>query len=236
MKKIGILTICLGKYDIFFDGLYNSFKNFFLPNHEKIFYVFNDSAIPEKYDVRSIQYQKMGWPFDSLKRFEMFLTIKDELLDNDFLFFLNANMLCNNYVYDEILPAIDNDFLVGVNHPGFYNQTNLKFPYERNPKSKFYIKEGEGKTYFQGCFNGGKSENFIGLSEILSEKINEDLTNNIMPIWHDESALNWFFNNKKPLILDPSYSYPENWNLPFDKKIIQIDKNKWGGHNFLRTK
>jgi hypothetical protein len=64
--------------------------------------------------------------------------------------------------------------------------------------------------------------------------INNDLKNNIMPIWHDESALNWYFLNKTPLLVDCSYAYPESWEIPFKKKIIQRDKNKYGGYEYLR--
>jgi hypothetical protein len=233
--KIGVLTICLGKYNIFFDGLYNSFKKNFLPNHNKTFYVFNDSNIETNKDTISVPFKKMGWPYDTLNRFDMFLSIKEELLENDFLFFLNANMSCINLVGDEIIPKKENDFLVGVNHPGFYNKSNDYFPYERNKKSEFFIGQSIGSTYFQGCFNGGKSDEFIKMSEVLSSKIKIDLNNNIMPIWHDESALNWFFLNKKPLTLSPSYAYPETWDLPFDRMVLQLDKKRFGGHNFLRN-
>jgi hypothetical protein len=55
-----------------------------------------------------------------------------------------------------------------------------------------------------------------------------------MPIWHDESALNWYYLDKSPLLVDSSYAYPEGWSIPFNKKIIQRNKNNYGGYDYLR--
>jgi hypothetical protein len=73
------------------------------------------------------------------------------------------------------------------------------------------------------------------MSKILETKIDIDLNNNIIPIWHDESALNWFFKDNKIHSLSPSYAYPESSIMPFQKKIVQLDKYKYGGHMYLRN-
>lgn len=41
--KIGILYICTGKYEKFFDEFFSSFEEKFLTNHEKYYFVFTDS-------------------------------------------------------------------------------------------------------------------------------------------------------------------------------------------------
>ena len=161
-------------------------------------------------------------------------SLENNKICEDFLFFLNANMIVNNKVSEEILPGQENNFLMGVNHPGFYNKPRELFTYERQPRSAFQIPTDRGRYYFQGCFNGGRSAEFLKMSMILDCLIDLDLSNGIMPIWHDESALNWYYLNRNPLVVNPSYAYPEGWNLPFDAKIIQRDKNKFGGYNFLR--
>jgi hypothetical protein len=74
------------------------------------------------------------------------------------------------------------------------------------------------------------------MSNILNEKINEDIRNNITPIYHDESALNWYFLDKNPLVMDCGYAYPSNIDVPFEKKIIQRNKMDYGGYEFLREK
>jgi hypothetical protein len=234
--KIGVLLICVGKYDIFFDELYETCENLFLNGHDKTYYVFTDSEkIIEKHNVIKIKQNNLGWPYNTLKRFEMFNSISDKLITEDYLYFFNANMKINMVVGDEIIPKEEHNFLMGVNHPAFYNADKSNFTYERRPESRFYIGHQEGITYFQGCFNGGRSIEFLEMSRILDDMINIDLKNDIMPIWHDESALNWYYKDRTPLVLNSGYSYPEGWSLPFEQKILQKNKHNYGGHDYLRN-
>jgi len=232
--EISILTICTGKYTIFFENFYKSCENFFLKDVKKTYYVFTDGDLPEINNVIKINQKKLGWPYDTMMRFKMFNSISD-LNNSDYTFFFNINMLFVDYIGSEVLPTEENDYLVGVNHPGYFDKPNYLFPYERNPKSSFYIPYQFGKFYYQGCFNGGRTIDFMNMSKILEEKIDIDLSNNIIPIWHDESALNWFYEKKNPLLMSSSYAYPESWNLNMDRKIVQIDKSKLGGHEYLRN-
>jgi hypothetical protein len=232
--SIGILIVCTGKYDIFFKDLYESSEKYFLKNHKKTYYVFTDGNIVENENIKIFHQKSLGWPYNTLKRFEMFNKISDELIKEDYLFFLNANMLFTDYVNDEVLPKEGNNFLMGVNHPGFFNTVKENFSYERRPESVFYIPLNKGEYYYQGCFNGGSSKQFLKMSKILDDMINIDLSNGIIPIWHDESALNWYYLDKSPLLVDSSYAYPEGWSIPFDKKIIQRNKTNYGGYDYLR--
>jgi hypothetical protein len=165
----------------------------------------------------------------------MFNSIASELSDMDYLFFFNVNMKIIESIEDDIIPGIENDYLMGVNHPGYYQTKNeFDLPYERRYESSFFVPYGSGKIYYQGCFNGGRSSDFLKMSKSLEDLISRDLSNGITPIWHDESALNWYYLSRNPLTLSPSYAYPESWGANIDKKIIQIDKNKFGGHMELR--
>ena len=235
MENINILMICTGKYSIFFEKFYNSCEQFFLKNYKKTYYVFTDNEILENENVIKIHQSKLGWPNDTMMRFKMFNKIWDKVNPNEYVFFFNANMLFLKEVNEEVIPKEEDDYLMGVTHPGYYSTTNNLFPYERNEKSKLFIPFNKGKKYYQGCFNGGRVKEFSDMSSILEQKIDEDVKNNHIPLWHDESALNWFYTDKNPLSLLPSYAYPESFNIPFDKMIIQLDKNKLGGHNYLRN-
>lgn len=230
--KIAIFTMSLGKYDIFFEDFYESINKFFLPSHEKTFYVFSDKELPKKENLRLYHQEKMGWPYDTMMRFHLINKIKDDLLQNDFLFFFNINMKALREIGDEVLPDEKNDFLMGCMHPIHYNWPLDRFPYERNPNSTCYIPYGKGKMYYQGCFNGGKVENFLNMSEVLEKNIDKDISNGIIPIWHDESMLNWFYCDKNPLTLNFGYICPEG--MLQNPIMIQRDKGKLGGHNFLR--
>ena len=57
----------------------------------------------------------------------------------------------------------------------------------------------------------------------IKERIDADLRNRIIPIWHDESALNWYLLDKNPKLLHPVYSWPEFVN-PDEKEILQMAK------------
>jgi hypothetical protein len=165
----------------------------------------------------------------------MFNKIKDKLSEYDYIYFFNVNMLVTKEVGEEVLPNESNNYLMGVNHPGFYNKQKEEFPYERNSNSQCFIPLNEGNYYFQGCFNGGRSKEFLEMSEILQNKTDIDIKNGIIPIFHDESMLNWYYKDKNPLLLPSDYAYPEMWSIPFKRIIIQRDKQNYGGHEYLRS-
>ena len=232
--KINVFTICTGKYITYFEQFYKSCQDKFLPEYEKKYFVFTDGELPEYDNVVKIQQNKLGWPFDTMMRFKMFNSA-EHLLDGDYVYFFNINMQFLQTINDEVLPGKENNWLMGVNHPGYYNKNCLGFPYERSSLSNFYVPFGMGNFYYQGCFNGGRKEEFMQMSKRLEQLIDDDVSKKIIPVWHDESALNWYYVDRNPLLLDSSYAYPESSNLPFDRKIIQIDKNKHGGHSYLRN-
>lgn len=233
--NVGVLIICTGRYNIFFEDLYKSCEDLFLKNHKKTYYVFTDGELIKRDNVVIFHQDFLGWPYDTMKRFHMFNNYKEQLKKEDYLFFLNANMLIVSNVNEDIIPSDKTSHLMGVLHPGFFDRPKHHHIFERNPKSQFYVPHGQGDFYYQGCFNGGRTLEFLEMSEILEKKIDIDLENNIIPIWHDESALNWYYLNKNVLGVHPKYAYPESWNLPFEKIIIQRDKNHYGGYDYLRN-
>jgi hypothetical protein len=233
--NIAIITICTGKYTLFFDGLYKSCKEHFIKEAYKGFFVFTDGEIQKQDDIIRVEQKKLGWPFDTMMRFHMFNRIEPLLTEYDYIFFMNANMLVVDEITSDILPTKENDYLVGVDHPGFTGRDPKFYTYEKNPISNFFIKDGEGKHYFQGCLNGGRSNEFLSMSKELEYLMNEDLQKRHIPLWHDESALNWYFSKRNPKLLAPSYAYPDVADPPYEKKILQLDKNKFGGHDYLRS-
>ena len=157
--KIAILYICTGKYTIFWKDFYKSSQKYFLKKHNKTYFVFTDSKhinYEYKKNVKKNFQKKLGWPFDTLMRFDMFLSQKEELKNFDYLFFCNANLLFKKEVKEEILPdKYAHGGIVVAQHPGYYNKINDEFPYDRNPLSTAYIPMGEGNVLCAGGFNGG---------------------------------------------------------------------------------
>ena len=241
--SVGILSIALGKYNIFWKKFYESSEKYFLPNAKKEYFLFTDDEnIPYKNNenVHYIYHENMGWPYNTLMRFDLFLSQKEELKKFDYLFFFNINLEFKDFVGDEVLPKGENDGLVIVFHPGFYKKTKDKFTYERNPASTAYIPMDEGRFYASGAFIGGTSDAFLKLSEVCRDNIQTDLDNDFIAEWHDESHLNKYLLGKNPLILPISYLWPEEDNNFHDPvyenniKAILRDKMKYGGRRWLR--
>lgn len=238
--NIGILYICIGKYNIFWEDFYKSCEEHFFPNCNKEYFVFTDEEQifdHDKCNVTLIKSADLGWPYNTLMRYRMFFSIKDKcVLKADYFFFFNANAKFVIDISDEILPNKDTNFLVSALHPGFINKPVEEYPYERNEKSHAYIAKNEGKYYYQGCFFGGKILEFFTLVETCMCNVDLDLEKSLIAIWHDESHLNRYFALVPPKTLAPSYIYPEDFPLPgYSAKILMRDKAKYGGHNFLRN-
>jgi histo-blood group ABO system transferase len=143
---------------------------------------------------------------------------KELIKKEDYLFYCDADMLFVDSVGDEILGD-----LVATIHPGFQGGRGTP---ETNPKSLAYVLPKENLIYYAGGFNGGTSKNFLKMSETIDKNIDVDMGNNFIAIWHDESHMNRYFIDNKPAItLDPSYCYPESWNLPYKKRLLALDKN-----------
>lgn len=241
MKKVGILYICTGKYDIFWKDFYLSSEKYFLNDCEKHYYVFTDSKKiydADKNDRIHLIYQEgLPWPLSTLLRFHMFNKCK-ELYNVDYLYFMNANLLFVDYVDSEEFLPIDKDLVFTI-HPGMYNKKNKFFTYEQNKCSTAYLKRNKGKYYVAGGLNGGFAKEYLKFSQELEDNINNDLSNNFIAIWHDESHINKYVaTHDNYILLSPSYLYPEGGyqNLKdFNPKIIIRDKNNFGGHSKLRS-
>lgn len=217
--KIGLLLISTGKYDRFVQPLLDSARRHFMKNHNVTFFLFTDSE-NWKSDKDVINFYKKHEPFPSptLKRYETFVSQVEELSKMDYLYYCDADMLFVDEVGDEILSE-----RVATIHPAFLGSRGTP---ETRKESLACVFPHEDMMYFAGGFNGGTSKEFLKMSQILSERINKDLENGIIALWHDESHMNrYFIDNPPTKILSPSYCYPESWRLPFTRKLLALDKN-----------
>jgi histo-blood group ABO system transferase len=117
--------------------------------------------------------------------------------------------------------------------------------YDRNPKSLAYVPQGEeGEYYYAGGFNGGKTDKFLEMAEIIADRVNKDLDNKVIAKWHDESHLNrYLIDNPATLTLSPNYCFDEQFldkrvmlseGVPYpfqEPKIIALKKD----YEFLRS-
>lgn len=230
---IGLLIIATGKYDRFIEGLIASADKYFMTNGYNVtYFIFSDSKAKVKSErqIINIPITHKPFPFASMDRFAHFSNNADKFYNQDYLYYVDVDCLFASNISDEIIGD-----LVGVQHCGFVDK---KGPYEPNEKSNFYVPPTSSKkykNYFGGGFSGGRKDKYLALSNWCKETIDKDLAKGIMPIWHDETAINrYFLDNEPTVILNPSYHYPEKninyykkmWHSAnYEPKIILLDKD-----------
>ena len=238
--KIAVLYICTGKYTVFWDRFHAGCERFFLPSHQKEYFVFTDGELGSgaSGQVHRVQQENLGWPGNTLMRFHMFSRVADQLRAFDLCFFFNANMDFVQTVGDEFLPT-DEEGLLVVRHPGYCRvpyEEGGKLPYERRPESSAYVPLWHPGYYVCGGLNGGYTASYLELVSALRRAIDIDLEHNVVAQWHDESHLNRYILGRPCKINSPEYAFPEGWRLPCVPKIVILDKSRYGGHDFLRGK
>jgi histo-blood group ABO system transferase len=223
--KICILTIATNKYLQFVEELYDSIEENFLNGHEISCLLFTDHEVETSDNVRVHYIDHEPWPMPTLKRYNYFVKEKEFILEHDYCFYFDADMRVDNLVGDEVLGD-----LVGTKHPYQSFHSIDQMSYDRNPKSLAYVPLGEGKTYYAGGFNGGSTKGFIKMSEVIADRVNKDLENDVVALWHDESHMNrYMIDNPPSLSLTPSYCYAEEFygtDYPYEPKIIALRRNK----------
>ena len=229
--KIGLLIIATNKYTDFLEPLIESADSFFLKNHDVTYFVFTNKDIDIKTNrkITRVLIEHKEWPWMTLGRYRIFTNNQDKLSEMDYLFYCDADMKFVGHISGEILGD-----MVGTIHPGFYNNPNSSnIALEKRPESLAYLPPNTIKNYYAGGFNGGSSKEFLKMSKNISDNIDIDIEkHNIIAEWHDESHMNkYFFENEPSVKLSPSYCYPESWNIPFDRKLLALDKN----HNEIRN-
>lgn len=245
---VGLVVVATAKYTRFVPELLASAKKHFLRGARLTVFVCTDRAheIPEGAVVLPVEHRP--WPYATLLRYHHVVRHAERLATCDFLFQCDADMRFVSDVGFEILPAEGNG-LVGVQHPAFCWKPSrwqrlrrrLGFPcapgrpkrgtYETDSRSLAFVAPHEGDCYFAGGFAGGTSAAYLSMARTISERIDRDLQQGVIAVWHDESHLNRYFIDHPPLRLPPSYCYPEDEVLPFPKILLALDKN----HSAMRA-
>ncbi|MFQ1813609.1 family 6 glucosyltransferase [Aeromonas veronii] len=232
--KVNVFYICTNKYSCFFEDFFESSEKFFLPKAEKKYFVFTDAYSFEhtlkKYtENRSIRFfiiDSLCWPLNTLMRFEYFRRSFDELDNDSYTFFFNANALFLKEIDEYVLPQKEHGFLVGVQHPGYTKRLPIFSPFERRGRLSCFVPFSYGGIYYQGCLNGGRTKEFSKLIQDCFAATTNDLKNNEIAKVHDESYLNWFFYKEKirPLTLRSDYAWPEEYPENINAKILMRNK------------
>lgn len=230
MKRIGVLYIATGPYIAFWKDFYESFEKWFLNDLEVHYYVFTDctSVYMAETDRVHVIYQKAEpWPLATLLKFHRFLEVKEELLENDYLYQSNANIIC-------VAPVTSQDFLpreekgeklLFTVHPGYMHKNPILYPYERRHGFGARIPYFKGKEYVFGAMNGGASDAYIDFITTLDIGITQDLKSGKIARWHDESWVNKGIQARDDYrLLGPEYCYPVGMQVDYEPIIMGVPK------------
>jgi histo-blood group ABO system transferase len=224
--NVAVLNVATGGYIDFSKKLFDSINEKFLTEHNVDIFLFTDSNEKFANNVNVYKIKRKGFPGDTLFRYHYFLLAEKELVNYDFLFYLDADLLIEKPIGDEIISD-----LVAVQHPGFYGKNNGTF--ERRKQSSAFVDLSIKQPYYCGGVQGGRSKDYLEACKQIKNNINRDISNGIMAVWHDESHWNCYLAKNKPtLVLDPRYCYPTDahfpWieNLSTNRKIITVEKDE----------
>lgn len=237
MPVISLNLIATNKYLEFLPDILESVENFFFKNDRVNIIVHTNRELPkkkfhsERIEVFRNEIDHESWPFTTLKRFHYFIQAEKLIRKSDFSFYIDVDSL---FIGNIELSDIQDSGIFATIHPGLNQGPGTP---ERNPNSEAYIPIGSTNRYFCGGFFGGDSGSFLKMSETIKNAINRDLERNIIAIWHDESHLNKFLMLNEPTrIFNYPFAVAENLTPIFEtSKILFLDKNSKGGHEFFRS-
>jgi histo-blood group ABO system transferase len=202
MSTALIIIATRPRYWKFAEDLIASAKKFFVP-HDVI--LFTDREEP--FDVcYQFTQEPLGYPDATLYRYHIVLSQRDLLSKYDNIFYGDADALFVAPVEEE---DIFSEGITATVHSGYHVQNQQGSP-ERNPESAAYLPHL--CTYFCGGFNGGTSEAYLKMAEVIRQGVDSDKAKGIVAVWHDESHLNrYLFDHPPALVLSPSFCYPESY-------------------------
>ena len=231
--KVAIIFIGTNKYLDFLPTYYEGIEKHFLPNSEKTIFAFTDGELDDTPDNIKVYHQEhLEWPYITLKRFEIINKARTDLDSMDWLVFLDADTRVVDTVTEEEFFS-DKPYF-GVHHPchALKMQPHTEYPgaFETNTNSRAGVtEEDDTSMYYQGCLWGGRVPEVLDMIEELDSRVEEDLSNDVIAVWHDESQLNKFYSEVKEDVhlLGPEYAYPEVFQdyCNFEPKIVHLAKD-----------
>jgi Glycosyltransferase family 6 len=140
------------------------------------------------------------WPYSVRDRHSVVLQNRRRIR-GEFVLFLDADMLFEDLVADEIIA----DGITAVGHPCMPAGTPAdQLTYERDPESAAYIPYGQGHRYYYGALIGGPYATFLDYSAQVDAMCRAD--GDYCPVWQDESYLNRILLDHPPALeLDGRY-------------------------------
>lgn len=221
--SVSLVVIATGRYQEFVPALVAGAKLHVL-GLERI-YVMSDATPDPDEMVTWLPWGHMPWPYPTLLRYRAMTAYRDVLRDSEVLVYLDVDMRIQRNIE---LPPMEGTF--AVRHPGYVAVGPDELPYERRVESTSCISLGKGTSYFAGGVQGGHGVAYLEACATIAGWIQADLSNGVVPLWHDESAWNRYCVMHEPeFVLPHTYCSPE-YHEQADAFIVALDKD----HDRLR--
>jgi hypothetical protein len=224
--KTALLLIATGpRYWKYAEAFMANAREYFVP-HDVV--LFTDGLVYGENLTHMFLYEHQGYPQASYRRYHAFTKAAPVLSQYDQVWYTDVDM---RWVAKVAEDEIFSGGITATEHPGYVGTNGTP---ETNPLSAAYCPIV--RNYFCGGFNGGTSEAFLKMSQVISEAIDRDDKNGIQAEWVDEAQTNrYLFDNPPAKILSPSFCYPENagphykeiWrraNRSFEPKLVALEK------------
>jgi len=223
--KIGLCVAATGRYALFLPQLIASAKKYFFVNDDVTLFIFTDQPVKVSAGVEVIYQKKLGWPYDSMYRYDMYLRAKQQLEKMDYIYSCDADTIFVDRVDSEIIAP-----LVAVIHPDSPDwnwATKNNVPYDRNIRSTAYMGPNDGTYYYAGAFYGGQTNEFFKFCETNFKNVQIDMMHGVQARVDDESHNNkYFFLNPPALALPSQYYCPPHLVTRYPSaKIMAVKKN-----------
>lgn len=215
--KIALMFICTGAdYHRFIEPAVTSTKKHFLPGQTDIL-LFTDSG--RQYDVaKQVKVPHLGWPNVTWRRFHTFLGEEAWLSQHDFIWYLDIDSEVVAPVGDEIL----SDGITATVHASYILSKGTYCTPEEDPRSAACLSKKDIRKMYTGMSYGGTREAFITMCRACAVIVDTDTQNNFVPVWHDESVVNFYLYNHPPAMeLGEDYNA---WSRKSSTKIFRVPK------------
>nr|XP_035920792.1 histo-blood group ABO system transferase 2-like [Halichoerus grypus]XP_035960285.1 histo-blood group ABO system transferase 2-like [Halichoerus grypus]XP_035966048.1 histo-blood group ABO system transferase 2-like [Halichoerus grypus] len=114
--------------------------------------------------------------------------------------------------------------LFGTLHPGFYQAARKDFSYEHWPQSQAHISRDKDDFYYMRAFFGGSVVEVHRLTLACHQAMGVNLATGIEAVWHNESHLNRYLLDHKPIkVLSPE----DLW----DPQLLGCPRRTCGTHS-----
>lgn len=179
--RIGVIYIATGIYAEFWKDFYPTCECFFCADAEKGIEVFTDSPWLLSMQLRNVFFHPitdLGFIVNVSSKSKFICNIAPTLHSKyDYVFYMNGNFkFVEPILSSEILPGPEHGYLTALSFNSYYQGMPLEqLPYDRNPDCQAYIPIGQGCTYYQGGFYGGRTSELLQLSEWCACRIDVDL-------------------------------------------------------------